>query len=130
MSDPKVLDAPERIYLQAGELTEDTPFSDLAEVTWCRDEVSDADVAYVRADLFDRVLRERARSDARYGPARERGYTPHDWLAALTEETGEVARAISKAESRERVIEELAQVAGVALAAIEALEADSHEQGP
>ena len=47
----QVLDAPARIYLQAGELTGDTPWSDLFEVTWCQDKVGDHDVEYIRTDL-------------------------------------------------------------------------------
>ena len=47
----QVLDAPARIYLQAGELTDDTPFADLFKVTWCQDQVGDHDVEYMRTDL-------------------------------------------------------------------------------
>jgi hypothetical protein len=52
MSDPKVVNAPERIYLVTGDLFgPDVEFSDLAEVTWCEDQQFDTDVPYVREDL-------------------------------------------------------------------------------
>ena len=51
MSEPKVLNAPDRIYLQAGDLIDDVLFGEMAEVTWCQDPVGDHDVPYVRADL-------------------------------------------------------------------------------
>ncbi|RZS80614.1 hypothetical protein [Pigmentiphaga kullae] len=42
--------APDRIFLVIGEdVTPDTPFSQLAEVTWCPDRVNDTDIEYVRA---------------------------------------------------------------------------------
>jgi len=42
--------APDRIFLVIGEdVTPDTPFSQLAEVTWCADRVNDTDIEYVRA---------------------------------------------------------------------------------
>lgn len=70
---------------------------------------------------------ERLRSDKKYGPARERGYTPQDWLAVLMEEVGEVARALTKNQGRNHLIDELIQVAGVAMAAAEALSEISEE---
>lgn len=76
----------------------------------------------MNGELLDRVRAERVRSDARYGPAQERGYTPHQWVAALVEEVGEVARTLNKEEGKGRLIEELIQVAGVAMAAVTALE--------
>lgn len=128
----RVLDAPERIWLVCGDgIWEEVPFSVLGEVSWCDQPQFDEDVEYVRADLCEddeawlaRLRAERARADRRYGRARDRGYSAQDWLTALVGEVGEVARAIDKAEGRDRAIEELVQVAGVALAAVEALGAE------
>lgn len=42
--------APDRIFLVISEdIPKDTPFSQLAEVTWCADRVNDTDIEYVRA---------------------------------------------------------------------------------
>lgn len=67
--------------------------------------------------VIDQVLAERERQDARHGAPRERGITPHEWLAILVEEVGEVARDVH--EKRDPTAE-LVQVAAVALAMIEA----------
>ena len=50
---PHVADAPERIWLVAGDIDPDAVFRDLQEVTWCEDQQFDADVPYVRADVAD-----------------------------------------------------------------------------
>ena len=65
MSEPKVLNAPDRIYLQAGELIDDVLFGEMAEVTWCQDPVGDHDVPYVRADLHAALEAEVERLKAR-----------------------------------------------------------------
>lgn len=45
----------------------------------------------------------------------------HIWLAALVEEVGEVARCVHDGEPDGRLLEELAQLAGVAVGRMEAL---------
>lgn len=47
---PKCTGAPERIWLVIGDLDQDCKFDDLAEVTWCSDQVGNQDIEYVRAD--------------------------------------------------------------------------------
>jgi NTP pyrophosphatase (non-canonical NTP hydrolase) len=69
-----------------------------------------------------RVLAERQRQDALHGAAANRGYAPEAWLAVLVEEVGEVASAIQARDPSEMVAE-LLQVAAVAIATIEAVEA-------
>jgi hypothetical protein len=52
VSVPKVVNAPERIYLTTGDLFFDPiEFSELADVSWCADRQFDEDVPYVREDL-------------------------------------------------------------------------------
>ena len=54
MPEPRVLDAPEYIWLNYGEPNVSTTHARLAssgEVTWCEDKQFAADVKYVRADL-------------------------------------------------------------------------------
>jgi len=48
----KVISAPERIYLQIGDvgLPAEVDFGELHEVTWCADRQFDTDIAYVRVD--------------------------------------------------------------------------------
>lgn len=45
---------PKKIYLQVGDLTDDeiknSDFSELSEVTWCKEKVSATDIEYVRSD--------------------------------------------------------------------------------
>lgn len=72
--------------------------------------------------IVARVLAERQRQDAAWGPADRRGYAPETWLAVLTEEVGEVARAILERKPSDAAAE-LIQVAAVAIAALEAIEA-------
>jgi hypothetical protein len=44
---------PERIYLQHDPENTGEPFSEAAEVTWCKDRIFDTDQEYIRADLVD-----------------------------------------------------------------------------
>jgi hypothetical protein len=49
MRKPRVLNPPERIFLQVGELDEDWEFDEAersGEVTWCADSQFDTDVEY------------------------------------------------------------------------------------
>lgn len=49
MKKPRLLNPPERIFLQVGELLEDWEFSAAertGEVTWCEDQQYDTDVEY------------------------------------------------------------------------------------
>jgi hypothetical protein len=49
MKKPKVIDPPETIYLQIGEIDEDVKWADewaCGEVTWCADRQFDCDVEY------------------------------------------------------------------------------------
>ena len=44
-------DAPKRIYLNLGDdIGPADKFSDLTDVTWCRDEIHESDICYIRAD--------------------------------------------------------------------------------
>lgn len=52
-------DYPEKIYLQREDL--DASFRESAEVTWCADQVHDADVMYIRADIADGHYLEKLR---------------------------------------------------------------------
>lgn len=63
------------------------------------------------------VLDERDAQDARWGV---QDHTPTRWLAILTEEVGEVARAINENDLA-NYEEECVQVAAVALAMVECL---------
>jgi len=45
------MEAPERIYLQAGMTEEDEDWDDEVGVTWCIDQINDSDVEYVRRDV-------------------------------------------------------------------------------
>ena len=66
--------------------------------------------------IFDLIRTERKRQDDKWGIQRQ-----HDmiWLAILVEEVGEVAQAILKKESKERIKTELVEVAAVAVAWLE-----------
>jgi NTP pyrophosphatase (non-canonical NTP hydrolase) len=70
------------------------------------------------------VISERIRQDNRWGLQR---HDPLLWVAILTEEVGEVAKEVADASERAlRVVEyraELVQVAAVAVAAIESIDA-------
>lgn len=60
---PKILNAPERIYLHVGSLDDaldDVPFSELSEVSWCAHRVDDADIEYVLADDAAATIRQQA----------------------------------------------------------------------
>lgn len=86
--------------------------------------------AMQRSGVLDIVAGERIRQDARWG---EQNHSLAHWLAILTEEVGEVAQAVCKAEippvnPMSRMLHlahyraELVQVAAVAVAAIESLD--------
>ena len=93
MSEPKALNAPERIYLQAGEPIDGVPFGALAEVTWCQDLVGDHDVAYVRADLrAAEVGRLQARATELEAAAR--ALVNHLWTAPEPVTSGELIRLL------------------------------------
>jgi hypothetical protein len=53
--DFKVINAPERIYLQIGDDFDpgEVDFSALQEVTWCADNIHGTDIAYLRADALE-----------------------------------------------------------------------------
>jgi hypothetical protein len=53
--DLKVINAPERIYLQIGDDFDpgEVDFSALHEVTWCADNIHGTDIAYVRAAALE-----------------------------------------------------------------------------
>lgn len=46
MTFPKVREAPERIYLNVGDLPYDVDFDELSDVTWCEDKQDDSDLEY------------------------------------------------------------------------------------
>lgn len=66
------------------------------------------------------IVQERQRQDSIFG---QQDHTPFKWLSILSEEFGEVAKAINEwhwsKESPQAIIDELIQVAAVAVAAIE-----------
>jgi hypothetical protein len=43
---PKILNPPERIYLQVGDIEEDCDFENCDEVTWCQDSIHNTDIEY------------------------------------------------------------------------------------
>ena len=45
---PRVSGAPDRIWLNYGELDEDVEHEQCAEVTWCAEKMGDSDVEYRR----------------------------------------------------------------------------------
>lgn len=76
----------------------------------------------VTAATLDLVAAERQRQDVKWG--RSPGHWPNGSgvkLAVLVEEVGEVARALLEEEGDERLLEELVQVAAVAVAWAETL---------
>jgi len=46
----KCTGAPERIFLVVGDLDQDCTFDELADVTWCSEQIGNQDIEYVRAD--------------------------------------------------------------------------------
>lgn len=73
--------------------------------------------------VFEMVEAERRAQDEKWGD--QSGNTPERWSAILSEENGEVARAILDGSPREVLADELVQVAAVAVAWIQALLAES-----
>lgn len=73
--------------------------------------------------IWAAIKDERQRQDQIFG---EQNHDPFKWLSILLEEVGEVAKAINdwhwSQESAQAIKEELAQVAAVAVAAIESLQ--------
>lgn len=73
--------------------------------------------------IADEVRHERARQDMLWGA---QTHEPYKWLAILTEEVGEAAKAAYEAESQGKSLtdyrEELIQVAAVAFAMVECLD--------
>lgn len=70
------------------------------------------------AERLRDVLNERNKQDAKWGV---QNHTPMKWLAILTEEVGEVAKAIIEGNHGD-YRKELVQVAAVAVASIESLD--------
>lgn len=71
------------------------------------------------------VVDERVRQDIKWGNIDTRVNLTNDrWFVILDEEVGETAKALNDKESRERVAEELIQVAAVAVAWSQLLLAD------
>lgn len=69
-------------------------------------------------NIFEDIRRERKRQDGKWGI---QNHNIHVWNTILSEETGEVAKAILES-NMEEYRKELIQVAAVAVAAIESLE--------
>ncbi len=65
--------------------------------------------------IHEAIEAERQRQDAMWGI---QNHSPAPWLSILTEEVGEVARAINEDDGA-KYVEELIQVAAVAVAMIE-----------
>lgn len=63
--------------------------------------------------FYDEAFTENLRQDKKWGP--QRNHTQEKWLAILTEEVGEVAKAILE-HDQDNLREELVQVAAVAAA--------------
>lgn len=74
------------------------------------------------ADALDAVRAERARQDAKWGPATLSNRAAERGLTVLMEEVGEVARALLDCSPRRAVRAELVQVAAVAVAIVEAID--------
>jgi hypothetical protein len=99
--DVKVINAPERIYLNLGEIDGigDVPFKALSDVTWCEHCLDDTDIEYVRADLA--ALASSNESEAVTDAARdvlaerERQMTAEGWTLDHDDEhtSGEMAKA-------------------------------------
>lgn len=69
--------------------------------------------------IIDLIRAERTRQDAKHGPRLDK----HDIPRVLGEEFGEVCAAINDEEPDTQLVEELIQVAAVAVKAIETLQA-------
>lgn len=80
-----------------------------------------------QADIFVAIIDERNRQDRKHGEGSMRRCADNIRLAILTEEVGEVARAIIEGDA-ENLREELVQVAACAVAWIEAI--DSERERP
>lgn len=78
------------------------------------------DEAGIQFAVMRKVVAEREKQDSKWGS--QRHLTRERWLAILVEEVGEVAEAILEDDS-EGLRKELIQVAAVAIAFVEALEA-------
>ncbi len=46
MANPKLIDPPEKIYLQVGDLDRDAKWAECDEVTWCEDKIWPTDIEY------------------------------------------------------------------------------------
>lgn len=101
-----------------------TGMSDDADTTEAKCEaVTSMSRTRVQGKLLTDILVERRRQDIRWGHAADRHLSMPVYVAVLTEEVGEVARAILE-KSPEQLKAELTQVAAVALCMLEALEAE------
>jgi len=80
-------------------------------------------MVYLSKGPIQDVLAERERQDAEWG---EQNHTSVWWHAILSEEVGEVAKAVLEAQfaggSVETIRAEMVQVAAVAIAAIESID--------
>lgn len=68
--------------------------------------------------IYDLIANERSRQDAKWG---EQNHPDLYWLGILTEEVGELAKAIIE-EDHEHAVEELVQVTAVGVAWLESIE--------
>lgn len=75
-----------------------------------------------QADIFVDIIDERNRQDRKHGEGSMRRCADNLRLAIVTEEVGEVARAIIEGDA-ENLREELVQVAACAVAWLEAIDA-------
>jgi hypothetical protein len=82
-------------------------------------ELDHGDRIYQAIKNLRKIAEERTYQDSRHGVPNERGYTYGDWMVVLAEEVGEVAHAMQDG-TREQIIEEVVDVAAVALAMLEA----------
>lgn len=72
--------------------------------------------------IFEEIFDERQRQDAKWGPMTARTVSAVTMVAVLSEEVGEVAQDVLKM-NREGLRQELIQVAAVAMAMIEGIDA-------
>lgn len=72
--------------------------------------------------IFNEIEKERKRQDAKWGPI-PRNLTMYEWLTILMEEVGEAAEAILNNDI-DNLYGELIQIAAVAVAILEEIEAD------
>jgi NTP pyrophosphatase (non-canonical NTP hydrolase) len=79
-------------------------------------------------EAIGRVLTERDSQDEKWGA--NRSLPNRTWLAILVEEVGEVAKADLDHEPTERVVDELAQAAAVAVAWMAMMIRDSEGRQP